>query len=89
MTIEAKIKEYIEELEKEIDRCISIAEPDPDENISGISVPAMRARRNTAMVRIEALTDVKNDLQGMLDELKNETVRENTGFREPEGEERS
>lgn len=55
-----KIQEYIGELNKEIDRCVSWVE----ENMSG------EACKVTAMEsRIETLTEVKNDLQSRLEEV--------------------
>ena len=51
-----KIKEYISELDVEIERCHKLAEQNM--NVTELM-----------MVRTETLTEVKNDLQGRLEEL--------------------
>ncbi len=51
-----KVKEYISELEVEIERCHKLAEQNM--NVTELM-----------MVRTETLTEVKNDLQGRLEEL--------------------
>ena len=51
-----KIKEYISELNVEIERCHKLAEQNM--NVTELM-----------MVRTETLTEVKNDLQGRLEEL--------------------
>lgn len=61
-----KVKEYISELDAEIDRC--------HKEISNLSYDEVQARVNRAeinvyMSRANTLTEVKNDLQSRLDEL--------------------
>lgn len=61
-----KVKEYISELDTEIDRC--------HKEISNLSYDEVQARVNRAeinvyMSRANTLTEVKNDLQSKLDEL--------------------
>ena len=61
-----KIREYISELDTEIDRC--------HKEISNLSYDEVQVRANKAeidiyMSRARALTKVKNDLQSRLDEL--------------------
>lgn len=53
-----KVKEYISELDAEYDRCIKWIE----EHISDESVAPMKMRAKT-------LNEIKNDLQGRLEEL--------------------
>lgn len=61
-----KVKEYISELDIEIDRC--------HKEISNLSYDEVQVRANRAeidayMSRARTLTEVKNDLQSRLDEL--------------------
>ena len=56
-----KVKEYISELNEEIDRCHKLAE----QNMQDASTTAAEMM----MARVQTLTEVKNDLQGRLDEL--------------------
>lgn len=61
-----KVKEYISELDTEIDRC--------HKEISNLSYDEVQVRVNKAeidvyMSRARTLTEVKNDLQSRLDEL--------------------
>lgn len=61
-----KVKEYISELDVEIDRC--------NKEISNLSYDGVQVRVNKAkidvyMSRARTLTEVKNDLQSRLDEL--------------------
>ena len=56
-----KVKEYISELDAEIDRCHKLAE----QNMRDESTTAAEMM----MARVQTLIEVKNDLQGRLDEL--------------------
>lgn len=61
-----KVKEYISELDTEIDRC--------HKEISNLSYDEVQMRVNRAEInvcqcRAKTLTEVKNDLQSRLDEL--------------------
>lgn len=61
-----KVKEYISELDTEIDRC--------HKEIEKLSYDEVQARVNRAEInvflsRAKTLTEVKNDLQGRLEEL--------------------
>lgn len=56
-----KVKEYISELDAEIDRCHKLAEQNMDDEATTIA--------EMMVVRVQVLTEVKNDLQGRLDEL--------------------
>lgn len=56
-----KVKEYINELQTEIDRCINILEEDKWKT-SDYEVLEMK-------IRIETLSEVQNDLKNRLDEL--------------------
>ena len=56
-----KIKEYISELNKEIERCRNLAEQNMNDEAT--TVAEMMA------VRVQTLTEVKNDLQGRLEEI--------------------
>lgn len=62
-----KIQEYIGELDKEILRCISWI----DENVSKSSQPQLDLITEIASMktRMETLLEVRNDLQGRLEEL--------------------
>lgn len=61
-----KVKEYISELDVEIDRCHKeISNLSYDE----VQVRANRAEINVYQCRAKTLTEVKNDLQGKLEEL--------------------
>lgn len=62
-----KVKEYISELDAEIDRCNrEMEELESDETI----IDEVRDRVELCNItRIQTLTDVKNDLQGRLEEL--------------------
>lgn len=56
-----KIKEYISELGTEINRCNKLAEQNMEDESTTLA--------EMMLVRIKTLTEVKNDLQGRLDEL--------------------
>lgn len=55
-----KVEEYITELDQEIDRCTLWIE----DNMSGDACPV-----SEMIVRVQTLTEVKNDLQSRLEEL--------------------
>ena len=55
-----KVKEYIGELDAEIDRCMEWIEEHMDSEACQVSAMEMR---------VKTLMEVKNDLQGRLDEL--------------------
>ena len=57
----AKVTEYISELEAEIDRCQKLAVQNMDDGAA--TAAEMMA------VRVQTLTEVKNDLQGRLEEI--------------------
>jgi len=58
--LEMKIREYISELEEEIERCILLWKEDMDSEV----------RKATALEsRIQTLTEVKNDLESRLNEV--------------------
>lgn len=61
-----KVKEYISELDAEINRCHKKMEELPYDEICR---RANKAEINYHLTRREALSQVKNDLQGRLDEL--------------------
>lgn len=56
-----KVKEYISELNIEIDRCHKLAEQNMEDDSTTLA--------EMMLVRIQTLTEVKNDLQGRLEEL--------------------
>lgn len=56
-----KVKEYISELNVEINRCHKLAEQNMEDESTTLA--------EMMLVRIQTLTEVKNDLQGRLDEL--------------------
>lgn len=56
-----KVKEYISELDAEIDRCHKLAEQNMDGETTTVA--------EMMVVRVQTLTEVKNDLQSRLDEL--------------------
>lgn len=56
-----KLKEYISELDAEIDRCHKLAEQNMDDEATTVA--------EMMVVRVQVLTEVKNDLQGRLEEL--------------------
>ncbi len=56
-----KVKEYISELDAEIDRCHKLAEQNMDDEATTVA--------EMMVVRVQVLTEVKNDLQGRLEEL--------------------
>lgn len=56
-----KVKEYISELEVEIKRCTKIAEQNINDNTTTLA--------EMIFARMQTLTEVKNDLQGRLEEL--------------------
>lgn len=56
-----KVKEYIEELNEEIERCRNLAEQNMDDEATTVA--------EMMIVRVQVLTEVKNDLQGRLEEL--------------------
>lgn len=58
--IRDKVKEYISELDAEIDRCTLWVE----ENMNGDA-----CRVSEMEGRLKALTEIRNDLQGRLDEI--------------------
>lgn len=62
-----KVREYISELDVEIDRCIK----ENEKILESISIghDAMPISQFQLAEKIEILTKVKNDLQGRLDEL--------------------
>lgn len=62
-----KVKEYISELDAEIDRCNrEMEELESDETV----IDEVRDKVELCNItRIQTLTDVKNDLQGRLEEL--------------------
>ena len=62
-----KVKEYISELEAEIDRCVK----ENEKILESISIghDAIPISQFQLSEKIEILTKVKNDLQGRLDEL--------------------
>lgn len=62
-----KVKEYISELDAEIDRCVKKNEKILEN--TNISHGAMIISQFQLAEKIEILTKVKNDLQGRLDEL--------------------
>ena len=55
-----KVREYISELDKEIERCMTWIEERMDGEVCQVSTMEMRAK---------TLMEVKNDLQGRLEEL--------------------
>lgn len=56
-----KVKEYISELDTEIDRCHKLAEQNMQDESTNLA--------EMMLVRVQTLTEVKNDLQGRLEEL--------------------
>lgn len=56
-----KVKEYISELDAEIDRCHKLAEQNMDDEATTVA--------EMMVVRVQVLTEVKNDLEGRLEEL--------------------
>lgn len=56
-----KVMEYISELDVEIDRCHKLAEQNMDDEATTVA--------EMMVVRVQVLTEVKNDLQGRLEEL--------------------
>lgn len=56
-----KVKEYIAELDEEINRCHKLAEQNMDDEATTVA--------EMMLVRVQVLTEVKNDLQGRLEEL--------------------
>lgn len=56
-----KVKEYISELDAEIERCHKLAEQNMDDEATTVA--------EMMVVRVQVLTEVKNDLQGRLEEL--------------------
>ena len=62
-----KVKEYISELDTEIDRCVKKNEKILEN--TNISHGAMIINQFQLAKKIEILTEVKNDLQSRLDEL--------------------
>ena len=65
--VREKVREYISELDAEIDRCIKENEKILEN--TNISHGAMPISQFQLAEKIEILTKVKNDLQGRLDEL--------------------
>ena len=57
-----KLKEYISELGTEIERCHKLAEQNMDDEATTVA--------EMMVVRVQVLTEVKNDLQGRLEELE-------------------
>ena len=56
-----KVREYISELDAEIERCHKLAEQNMDDEATTIA--------EMMAARVQTLTEVKNDLQGRLEEL--------------------
>ena len=56
-----KVKEYISELDVEIDRCHKLAEQNMENDSTNLA--------EMMLVRVQTITEVKNDLRGRLDEL--------------------
>lgn len=56
-----KVREYISELDAEIERCHKLAEQNMDDEATTIA--------EMMVVRVQTLTEVKDDLQSRLDEL--------------------
>ena len=56
-----KIREYISELDAEIDRCHNLAEQNMNDEATTVA--------EMMIVRVQTLTEVKNDLQGRLEEF--------------------
>lgn len=56
-----KVKEYISELDAEINRCHKLAEQNMEDDSTTLA--------EMMLVRVQTLTEVKNDLQGRLEEL--------------------
>ena len=56
-----KVKEYISELDVEIDRCHKLAEQNIQDESTNLA--------EMMLVRVQTLTEIKNDLQGRLNEL--------------------
>lgn len=56
-----KVKEYITELDAEIDRCHKLAEQNMNDEATTVA--------EMMVVRVQVLTEVKNDLESRLDEL--------------------
>ena len=56
-----KVKEYIGELDKEIERCHHLAEQNINDEATTVA--------EMMVVRVQTLTEVKNDLQSRLEEL--------------------
>ena len=56
-----KVREYISELDAEIDRCHKLAEQNMSDDATTVA--------EMMVVRVQVLTEVKNDLQSRLEEL--------------------
>lgn len=56
-----KVKEYIAELDTEIDRCHKLAEQNMEDESTTLAA--------MMLARVQTLMEVKNDLQGRLEEL--------------------
>lgn len=56
-----KVKEYISELDDEINRCHKLAEQNMDDEATTVA--------EMMVVRVQVLTEVKNDLESRLEEL--------------------
>ena len=56
-----KIREYIDELDKEIERCHHLAEQNMNDEATTVA--------EMMVVRVQTLNEVKNDLQSRLEEL--------------------
>ena len=56
-----KVMEYIDELDKEIERCHHLAEQNMNDEATTVA--------EMMVVRVQTLNEVKNDLQGRLEEL--------------------
>ena len=56
-----KVREYIGELDKEIERCHHLAEQNMNDEATTVA--------EMMVVRVQTLNEVKNDLQGRLEEL--------------------
>ena len=56
-----KVKEYISELDAEIDRCHKLTDQNMNDETTTVE--------EMMVVRVQTLTEVRNDLQGRLEEL--------------------
>ena len=56
-----KVMEYIDELDKEIERCHHLAEQNMNDEATTVA--------EMMVVRVQTLTEVKNDLESRLEEM--------------------